>query len=308
MLPDNLSFFTVCASDTVGRDPLSGKLNVNDINNDCQVRVATTFAVMADACAALRLGRSEMRCSCGCPRGSSRPVRRRDRLPRVTRWKCRSPTARTSIRSTPRRARPHCPQEGTTGATSRCASWPPRPPLRVTSRPPRTAHHDAHADGRGPVRPAFHLCPRPGAVYRHVTLDGEIREPSVSGVVEFLGAPCPGAACAVGMTYQLDLAPLVSPPSVPAPRSRTCAPWGRPASGAVALDANGVALIAAGQTLTSARGTRKDSGFCISNQVVQMSFVGTNGDPVAVTADWAAKTCTVNGATRSARRSRITMR
>ena len=48
-LPDKLAF-TVCASDTVGRDPISGKLDVTDINNDCQVRVATTYTLMAEAC------------------------------------------------------------------------------------------------------------------------------------------------------------------------------------------------------------------------------------------------------------------
>jgi hypothetical protein len=50
-----------------------------------------------------------------------------------------------------------------------------------------------------------------------------------------------------------------------------------------------------GQTLTSARGTRKDSGICVTDQELQMSFVGTNGGPVGVTVDWNQKTCSVTG-------------
>ena len=47
--------------------------------------------------------------------------------------------------------------------------------------------------------------------------------------------------------------------------------------------------------LTSARGTRIDSGLCITDQELQASFVGTNVNAVAVAVDWAGKTCTVNG-------------
>jgi hypothetical protein len=128
-----------------------------------------------------------------------------------------------------------------------------------------------------------------------VTLDDEVREPSVSGVVEFLGTPCPGAACAVGMTYQLDLAPFSFVTFCAGTEIRDVRMVGTAAAGAFTLEANGDAQIAAGQTLTSVRSTRQDSG-CFLNQEVQMSFVGTNGDLVAVSVDWADKTCTVNGA------------
>lgn len=130
-----------------------------------------------------------------------------------------------------------------------------------------------------------------------VTLDGDAQQSPVSGVVEFLGAPCPGAACALGMAYQLSV-------DEPFAFSGFCAGTeisdvravGSAGAEAVVLDAAGVGQIAAGQTLTSARGTRTDSGVCIIDQELQMSFVGTNVEPLDVIVDWGQNTCTVTGA------------
>jgi hypothetical protein len=46
-------------------------------------------------------------------------------------------------------------------------------------------------------------CPVSGSA--HVEIDGEGADPGASGVLHFRGDPCPGASCAVGMEYRLDI-------------------------------------------------------------------------------------------------------
>ena len=140
------------------------------------------------------------------------------------------------------------------------------------------------------------MCSQPRRFCRHRHLGGETpsTQPTVSGVVEFRGTPCPGASCAVDMTYQLDLAPFNFSGFCAGTEITDVRAVGAVAAQAIVLNANGEAEISPGQTLTSARGTRMDSG-CFFNQEVQSSFVGTNVDAVDVKVDWADKTCTVNG-------------
>ena len=278
------------------RDPPSGKLNVTDINNDCKGRVATTFAGMANACdtqfglveatcvAAVDPARFEQACAQEGQIATCDTVE--VQVPDCQNFDPEHPeTSKATL--TPggedRGDEPVCFVASTATASSDFTAAPALP----TATPTPMA---AGLFGRRSTCVLDHAQSK-----ATVTLDGEAREPSVSGVVEFLGAPCPGAACAVGMTYQLDLAPISFSTFCAGTEITDVRTVGTAASGAVAIDADGDALIAAGQTLTSVRGTRTDSG-CFFNQVVQMSFVGTNGDLVAVTADWAAKTCTVNGA------------
>jgi hypothetical protein len=97
------------------------------------------------------------------------------------------------------------------------------------------------------------------------------------------------------MTYQLDLAPFTFDGFCAGTEISDVRTVGTVVAGALSLDATGAGQIAAGQTFTSARGTRTDAGLCITDQVLQMSFVGTNVAPVAVTVDWTHKTCTVQG-------------
>jgi hypothetical protein len=109
-----------------------------------------------------------------------------------------------------------------------------------------------------------------------------------------LGTPCPEASCALGMTYQLDVAPFGFSGFCTGTEITDLRTQGAAGSAAVALNASGLGTIAPGQTHTSARGTRTDSG-CIGGETLQMSFVGTNTEDVDVSIDWIAKTCTVNG-------------
>ena len=167
------------------------------------------------------------------------------------------------------------------------SSPPPRCPLRT--RPPWR---------RGFLASARRVSSTETLSVATVTLGGEApcpTQPTVSGVVEFRGTPCPGASCAVDMTYQLDLAPFSFSGFCAGTEITDVRAVGAGASQAIVLAANGNAQIAPGQTLTSARGTRIDSGLCITDQEVQASFVGTNVDAVGVTVDWANKTCEVNG-------------
>src|SRR6185436_9814371 len=42
----------------------------------------------------------------------------------------------------------------------------------------------------------------------HISLAGEQADPSVTGVVQFRGEPCPGGECPIGMEYDLEVEPV----------------------------------------------------------------------------------------------------
>ena len=149
--------------------------------------------------------------------------------------------------------------------------------------------------GGGDLRPAYDLCPDPAVSLATVTLGDEAPQnrPTVGGVVEFQGTPCPGASCAVDMTYQLDLAPSVLA-ALRWTEITDVRAVGAVGPQAIVLNANGEAEMPPGDADLGTR-HRIDSGLCMTEQELQASFVGTNVDAVAVAVDWASKTCTVNG-------------
>ena len=234
-LPDKLAF-TVCASDTVGRDPISGKLDVTDINNDCQVRVATTYTLMAEACPDIAFVEANClaaavpaRFEQACPQeGQIAECPKEEVLPDCSNFDPEQP--KPSDATLPpgginRGDEPVCFVASTATAAS---DFTAAPGLPTTVPTPMAA-------GLFGQRSTCVLDPELSIAT--VTLDGEMREPSVSGVVEFLGAPCPGAACAVGMTYQLDLAPFSFAGFCAGTEITDVRTVGTAAAGAVVLDA-----------------------------------------------------------------------
>jgi hypothetical protein len=128
-----------------------------------------------------------------------------------------------------------------------------------------------------------------------IDVNGEQVAPTTTGQVQFLGEPCPAGRCAVGMSYKLDIDPFELGSFFGGTEFNDLVASGAAIQGAAELDEQGVGQIAAGSTLTSGRGTRRDFGVFGSEPDKQMSFEGTNDQPVEVSVDWINKTCAVNG-------------
>src|SRR5262249_38169391 len=128
-----------------------------------------------------------------------------------------------------------------------------------------------------------------------IDVNGEQVSPHTTGKVEFLGEPCPGGRCAVGMSYKLDIDPFELGNFFGGAEFSDLAASGSAIQGAAELDEQGVGHIAPGAPLTSGRGTRRDFGILGSEPDQQTSFKGTNDQPVDVSVDWTNKTCAVNG-------------
>jgi hypothetical protein len=128
-----------------------------------------------------------------------------------------------------------------------------------------------------------------------IDVNGEQVAPHTAGEVQFLGEPCPGGRCAVGMSYKLDIDPFELGNFFGGAAFNDLVASGAAIQGAAELDEQGVGQIPAGATLTSGRGTRRDFGIFGSEPDQQTSFKGTNDQPVDVSVDWTNKTCAVNG-------------
>ncbi|MDP2270079.1 MAG: hypothetical protein Q8K32_05045 [Archangium sp.] len=118
--------------------------------------------------------------------------------------------------------------------------------------------------------------------------DESDKHPAVSGLIEFIGAPCPGASCAVGMATRLQLANVTYSHTF---GSRTFSDLGAlseslPGQEAT-LNASGTGLFAPGSNGLAAHG-RSGSD--------EQAVVGANNDALAITVDWSAATCHVSGA------------
>lgn len=114
------------------------------------------------------------------------------------------------------------------------------------------------------------------------------KHPAVSGLIEFLGEPCPGASCSVGMTTRLQLANVTYSRTF---GSRTFSDLGAisqtlPGQEAT-LSSSGTGLFAPGSNGLAAHG-RSGSD--------EQAVVGANSDALAITVDWSAANCRVSGA------------
>jgi hypothetical protein len=122
-----------------------------------------------------------------------------------------------------------------------------------------------------------------------LSVEGETAEPSASGVVDLEASGCPGASCAVGMKFALDLGDATFGNFWSSATFTDLASVGGSLAGQEAgLGAGGAGQFAPGATLSTGRG-RRDA------QV--RSVVTPNLDPLAVEADFTpgAATCRIHG-------------
>lgn len=109
------------------------------------------------------------------------------------------------------------------------------------------------------------------------------------GTVEFVGDPCPGQSCAVGLAHRLRLDDITfSSLFGSATFSELVALGGSVPAAAAALDATGDGQFAVGSTSSTGRGKR-DNGDV-------MGLVASNAAPIHVLVDWAGAACRMDGA------------
>ncbi len=120
--------------------------------------------------------------------------------------------------------------------------------------------------------------------------DEDDKTPATSGVIEFVGRPCPGQSCSVGMEYALDLEPVTYSRLFGSATFRELMSVGASGPGRqVVLDGAGNGSFAPASLEIGARGQR-DGDFS--------KAVGTNEDALAVGVSWSnpAPVCEVVGA------------
>lgn len=122
-----------------------------------------------------------------------------------------------------------------------------------------------------------------------VEVDDEAKNPDARGIVQFVGDPCPGKSCAVGMQYKLDIDPVTFGNFFHSETFRDLGGVGETRSGSEAmLLPGGDGSFARDATTVSARGRRGS----------QLRGLATsNDDPVDVNVSWgeSAPTCRVKG-------------
>jgi hypothetical protein len=275
--------------------------DTNDIGNDCAIRVKQTFQHMLDVC---EPGTEDVVVTCQCTG---------DESSKRFATECNDGCMPVEVVKENGRCVNFDPENGNVTANLPPLILPPNEPVTQGDLPVClvSANIDASSDfAAAQAFPTASPTPLAAGIFGQrsmctldpaqstaiVTIDNEqpVEQPHVNGVVEFLGTPCPGASCAVGMAYQLSVDPFTFSGFCGGTTISDVHAMGSAAAEAVVLDAAGVGEVAEEQTLTSARGTRIDSG-CIGNQELQMSFVGTNVDPLGVTVNWDQKTCEVTG-------------
>lgn len=131
-------------------------------------------------------------------------------------------------------------------------------------------------------------CPVAGLA--HVEIDGEGADPPATGVLHFRGNPCPGAPCAVGMEYRLDIGSITFSSLFDSETFRELAGVGTSLAGSdVELASNGAGAFAAEACFLSARGVREDE---------QRALATRNDDLINVNVGFGsmAPTCSLSGA------------
>lgn len=118
--------------------------------------------------------------------------------------------------------------------------------------------------------------------------DESDKHPAVSGLIELLGAPCPGGTCSVGLASRLQLGNVTYSHTF---GSRTFSDLGAISETIPGFEAHltaaGTGLFAPGSNALAANGR--------SGSTVE-AVVGANNDALSVVVDWAGATCNLSGA------------
>jgi len=123
----------------------------------------------------------------------------------------------------------------------------------------------------------------------HVAVGDDSKDPHAEGIVQFVGNPCPGESCAVGMQYQLTIDPVTFGNFFHSETFHDLGGVGETSAGNEALlSPSGDGAFARDAAAVSAQGRRGS----------QLNGLATsNDDPVDVNVGWdqPAPTCRVNG-------------
>jgi hypothetical protein len=123
----------------------------------------------------------------------------------------------------------------------------------------------------------------------HVQVGDDSKDPHAAGIVQFVGNPCPGQSCPVGMQYQLNIDPVTFGNFFHSETFDQLGGVGETSAGNDALvSPTGDGSFARNAAAVSAQGRR-------DNQLNGLAT--TNDDPVDVNVGWGepAPTCRVNG-------------
>jgi len=123
----------------------------------------------------------------------------------------------------------------------------------------------------------------------HVQVGDDSKDPHAEGIVQFVGDPCPGENCTVGMQYQLNIDPVTFGNFFHSETFHDLGGIGETSAGGEALlSPNGDGSFARNAAAVSAQGRR-------GSQLNGLAT--TNDDPVDVNVGWgqAVSTCRVNG-------------
>ena len=133
------------------------------------------------------------------------------------------------------------------------------------------------------------LCEVSGKAHVHVSGQDQ-KNPDTTGIIQFLGTPCPGGSCSVGMEYRLDIPGELSFGNFfHSETFKNLAGLGETMAGHEAMLSDmGEGTFAKDATITSAQGTRGST---------PKGLVTMNDDPIGVTVLWGEMmpTCAVHG-------------
>jgi len=122
-----------------------------------------------------------------------------------------------------------------------------------------------------------------------LSIGDEDKSTQAHGTVEFSGEPCPGAQCALGVAYKLDLDPITfSVRFATDPVFADLATSGASALAAAVVGPAGIGQVDAQNTESSVRGRRQGS----SNT---KAYSLSNPDAIGVIIDWSHHTCALFG-------------
>ncbi len=173
--------------------------------------------------------------------------------------------------------------------TMDCSNFDPKnnPPMNITATnaPGDTAVCLANSPLAAALYGRRTTCEVAGTV--HIDLDDQHPTSDASGIVQFLGGPCPGQGCAVGMEYRLDINDISVGNFFHSETFQDLAGLGETVPGGEALlDTGGTGMFLADTAAVSAQGRRGGD---------RKSLATTNDDPIDVEVAWGG-TCHLEGA------------
>jgi len=234
---------TVCVPPALNPNLMGGSTpTADDLANDCTMRVQDTFSGLSAAC--------------GYPSACTCTVHADSRRFAAT---CDNPCVENQVDS-------NCsdfdPVHGNTQATNAPGDQPvcgANSPLAAEIFGRRTT------------------CAVSGKAHVHVSGEDQ-KNPDASGIIQFVGSPCPGQSCSVGMEYRLDIADVTFGNFFHSETFHDLAGLGESMHGHEAVLSNvGDGMFATDTAFTSAQGSRGDTHKALTTM---------NDDPIGVTVLW----------------------